>query len=305
MHCKFLSQILAACLGVLLASVPAWAGVTNAPAPVTSAELAQNYLQIQEQIHASQMAIEKSQAAALAAARSNAAALTARLNSLQQTVATQQAAAAKSARQTQQLTLIFAGVFGLIGLGILLLMVYFQWRAFAQLARLASPQPAVIADVHAGVHQLAAPGRAAIETSNTRLLNVVDQLEKRIQELEADQRLLPKLNESNPDDLLAEARRQLDLSQPQAALQALDKFLARHPEHAEALTKRAMALEKLGRTDEALSGYDQAIAADGTLAIAHLQKGGLLNRLRRYDEALDCYENALLAQEKGTAARAV
>ena len=70
------------------------------------------------------------------------------------------------------------------------------------------------------------------------------------------------------------------------------------PGHAEALVKKAVALEKLGRNDEALASCDRAIAADGALAIAHLHKGGLLNRLRRYDEALDCYERALVAQEK-------
>jgi tetratricopeptide (TPR) repeat protein len=90
----------------------------------------------------------------------------------------------------------------------------------------------------------------------------------------------------------------LDGNQPQAALDAAEKFLAAHPANAEALVKRAVALEKLGRNDEALASCDRAIAADGALAIAHLHKGGLLNRLRRYDEALDCYERALVAQEK-------
>ena len=64
------------------------------------------------------------------------------------------------------------------------------------------------------------------------------------------------------------------------------------------MVKRAMALEKLGRDDEALSGYNRAIAVDNTLVIAHLHKGGLLNRLRRYDEALNCYEQALVGQDK-------
>ncbi len=58
-----------------------------------------------------------------------------------------------------------------------------------------------------------------------------------------------------------------------------------------------MALEKLGRDDEALACYNRAIAADNSLVIAHLHKGGLLNRLRRYDEALNCYEQALVGQD--------
>jgi tetratricopeptide (TPR) repeat protein len=81
-------------------------------------------------------------------------------------------------------------------------------------------------------------------------------------------------------------------------LELLEKFLASHPSHAETLVKKAVALEKLGRAEEALASCDRAIAVDGTLAMAHLQKGGLLNRLRRYDEALECFEQARQAQEK-------
>ncbi len=148
------------------------------------------------------------------------------------------------------------------------------------------------------MHQLAAPGRAAVESSNAQLLDVIGQLEKRINELESGQRLLPEIGAAKPADVFGEAQRFLDAAQPQLALDLLENFLAEHPQHAEALAKKAVALEKLGRTDEALACCDRAIAADGTLAIAHLHKGGLLNRLRRYDEALQCYEEALRAQEK-------
>ena len=137
-----------------------------------------------------------------------------------------------------------------------------------------------------------------METSNARLLDVVGQLEKRINELEGGQKLLPDIAAAKNGDPLADIQKFLDGNQPQAALDATDKFLTTHPKHAEALVKKAVVLEKLGRNDEALAVCDHAIAADGTLAIAHLHKGGLLNRLRRYDEALDCYERALVAQEK-------
>ena len=74
--------------------------------------------------------------------------------------------------------------------------------------------------------------------------------------------------------------------------------LAIQPQHAEALVKKAGALEKLDKLDEAVACYDRAIEADNSLAIAYLQKGGLFNRLARYDEALQCYEQALRTQEK-------
>ena len=289
-------KFLTAGAGLLLA-FNVFAEDTNPVSSLTRDDVSNNYLQIQEQIHATQLAIGQSQQAALEAAKSNADVLAARLQSLEQSVAAQRATDAEAARKTQQLTLFLAGAFGLAGLGIMLLMVYFQWRAFTQLAEISSRQHAAVADASA-VHQLAAPGRATVETANARLLDVVGQLEKRIHELESGQKFLPEIAAAKSADPLTETQKFLDANQPQPALAAVENFLAAHPDHAEALVKKAVALEKLGRNDEALASCDRAIAADGTLAIAHLHKGGLLNRLRRYDEALDCYERALVAQEK-------
>ncbi len=283
-------------------AVRIFAADTNPPAAVSRDEMANNYLQIQEQIHATQLALEQNQEAAMESAQSNAAVLAARLQSLEQSVARQRASDADAARKTQQLTLMMAGAFGLAGLGIMLLMVYFQWRAFTQLAQISSRQHAALANAET-VHQLAAPGRATVEASTVQLLNVVGRLEQRINELESGQKLLPEIGSLKPVDLLAEGQKHLDASAPQKALECFDKFLAAHPAHADALVRRAMALEKLGRDDEALNGYNRAIAADGALVIAHLHKGGLLNRLRRYDEALNCYEQALLGQEKKSGAK--
>src|ERR1039457_1962421 len=126
----------------LLLAARIFAADTNQPAAVTRDEMANNYLQIQEQIHATQLAIEQNQEAALESAQSNATVLAARLQSLEQSVARQRAGDADAARKTQQLTLMMAGAFGLAGLGIMLLMVYFQWRAFTQLAQIFSRQHA-------------------------------------------------------------------------------------------------------------------------------------------------------------------
>ncbi|MEI7535377.1 MAG: hypothetical protein WCK57_13500, partial [Verrucomicrobiae bacterium] len=257
-----------------------WAQDTNTAFGPTRDDVSNNYLQIQEQIHATQLSIAESQQVALAAAKSNADALATRLQSLEQSVATQHNADAEAARKTQQLTLLLAGAFGLAGLGIMLLMVYFQWRAFSQIAQISTHNQLALENAGA-VHQLAAPGRATVESSNARLLDVVGQLEKRINELEGSQKLLPDSAATKANDPLAETQKFLDANQPQLALAAVDKFLATKPADAEALVKKAVVLEKLGRNDEALAVCDRAIAADGSLALAHLHKGGLLNRLRR------------------------
>ena len=69
------------------------------------------------------------------------------------------------------------------------------------------------------------------------------------------------------------------------------------PNHPEALVKKAVALERLRKLDEAIACYDQAIAADGSMTVAYLYKGGLFNRMERFGEALECYEKALHTQE--------
>ena len=285
--------------------------------------MANGYLQIQEQLHDTQLAIDNNRREAEAEAATNAAALTARIQSLEQIIADQRASEIEAARKTQQVALFMAGAFGLIGLGIMLLMVYFQWRVFTQLIKITTRQPSGLVPGNnralplvEAASELAAPGRAAVESSSTRLLGVVERLEKRILELEQIAR--PPLAEpgapisakkngtpSNADDreecvanLITEGQSLLGANEPQKALECFDVALQLEPKHPEALVKKAGALEKLGRLDDAIACYDHAIEADNSMTIAYLHKGGLFNRMARYDEALRCYEQALQTQEK-------
>ncbi len=281
---------------LLLAAMPVNAQTNNVGA-ITNDAVANGYLQIQQQLHVTQLAIEANRQLAAEESQKNADALAARLQSLEKTVELQRASDTDAARKTQQLTLLVAGGFGIAGLGILLLMVYFQWRAFSQIAQISAQQHLAIA--HASeVHQLAAPGRATVEVSNARLLDVVSQLEKKIADLESGSRLLAATPGEKTADLLADGQRFLDDDQPQKALEVLNHFLAAQPDHTEALAYKATALELLGRLNEALACCDQALAKTPAFKPALLQKGGLLNKLNRHAEAIDCFEKALLAQEK-------
>lgn len=266
-------------------------------------------LQIQEQLHNTQLAIQENQQVATALARNNSE-LTAHLQSLEQALILQRAGDADEAHKTLKWTLCLMGVIGLAGLSMLLWMVYLQTRAFAKLTEISTQQNTGLA--HAGaIHQFAAPARAVVENSNARLLEVVGQLKERVSELEHSTPALANATKTNgisngnsngngkaKAEVLAEGQKYLDENAPRQALEVFDRYLAGHPDDPEALLKKADALQKIGRTDEALAHYNRVIAADSTLAVAHLQKGGLLNRLRRYDEALNCYEQALQAQEK-------
>jgi len=291
---RFLKIISMVCLAAFFAarsfSAEANSISTNAD------EVANSLVQLQAQLHAAQLQIEQSREENSALAQSNSDVMNTRIAQLEQTIAAQRTTDAETARRTQQLTLYLIGSFGFAGLLILLLMGYFQWRAFSQLAEISAHHAALI-EAGEGVHQLAAPGRATVETSNARLLDVVGRLEKRILELESGGRLLAE-PPAKPDDLIADGQKFLDANEPQKALECFEKLLSAQPQNAEALVKKSSALEKLGRVDEALAFCDRAISADALLVTAYLHKGGLLNKLGRYEESLKCYEQAMLVQDK-------
>jgi tetratricopeptide (TPR) repeat protein len=299
----------------LVSGTPVFAGETNAVASPMPPAMVNGYLQIQEQLHDTQMAIERNRQQAEAEARRNANDMAARIRGLEQTIADQRANEVEATQKTQQLMLILAGAFGTIGLLVILLMAYLQWRTVARLVELSSSQPAGMALGNGHVSPSLLAG-ASVEQSNARLFSMVDQLEKRILELKQVAHAplngthLSAVHETNGAsqgsndrdecvaNLLAEGQSLLVANEPRKALECFDTALGLQPKHADALVKKGGALEKLGQLDEAIACYDRAIEMDGGMTIAYLHKGGLFNRLSRYDEALHCYEQALRTQEK-------
>jgi tetratricopeptide (TPR) repeat protein len=275
------------------------------------------FLQIQEQLHATQLLIESNRLTATAEAERARADLNARLQLLEQTVDAQRASENEATQKAQRLTLVLAGTFGVVGLAAVLFMAYFQWRTVTRLVELSALRPSAPALEDRDASPLlsagevhTAPGRAAVQLANARLFNVVERLEKRILELEHTARvplaetLSPPAgvpngappaagHDRNIARLLAEGQSLLNGHEPEKALECFNQALTLDPKRAEALINRADALEKLGRFEEAIACYDDAIAADNSMTIAYLHKGGLFNRMSRYEEALQCYEHAL------------
>jgi tetratricopeptide (TPR) repeat protein len=262
------------------------------------------YLQIQEQLHDTQLAIERNRQQAEVAAKRNA-----------DDMAAQRASEVETMQKMQQFMLILAGAFGTIGLLVVLLMAYLQWRTVSRLVELSSLRPPEFALGNGRISPSLVTS-ASVEQSNARLFNMVDQLEKRILELKQATRAplnettssavhepngAPKVSNDRDEcvaNLLAEGQSLLVANEPQKALECFDVALGLYPKHADVLVKKGGALEKLGQLDEAVACYDHAIEADGGMTIAYLHKGGLFNRMARYDEALHCYEQALRTQEK-------
>ena len=297
---------------------------------VASNESLRAYLQLQEQLHDTQMAIERNRLEVQAAAAQSAITLSNRLQAIELSLLVQRASELEEAQRTNRLMLTVLGVFAVVGLAAAMLTVYFQSRAVNRMADISTALSASRGLAFPSAAALAIEGHeafsnGAVEQSNSRLMSLVEHLEKRIAELEQTAALpltevAPASNgetESHPElalnpvdeekpvqiaQLLEQGQSLLNADRAEEAIACFDQVLAADPNHAEALVKKGTALEKLRQPQEALEYYDRAIAADGSLTIAYLHKGGLCSRLEKYGEAMECYERALHTQEKKRAA---
>ncbi len=283
------------------------------------------FLQLQEQLHATELAIERNRKAAEESAAETAKAFGARLEEIEEALIRQRAQELEAMQSANRIMLIVAGSFAALGLLAMLFMAYFQWRTINRLAEFSAALPIAQAlgpgtslpALEAGDARVVADGPA--EHSNQRLLGALERLEQRICRLEqtsppslqdgslpdlktANGAPLPNGAEPSPETahltmLLGKGQSLLNLDQAGEALVCFDQVLALDPNHAEALVRKGAALERLRKLDEAIACYDRAIAADTSLTVAYLYKGGLYNRMERFNEALECYEQALRTQE--------
>lgn len=306
---------------------------TGAPVEQNSAsnEALRAFLQVQEQLHATQLAIERNRQEARSAASQDAITLSNTLQAIQQSLVVQRASDLADAQRTNHLLLLFIGLFAMFGFIAALITSYFQWRAVNRLAEISAILPALrgLPDHSAvaalGMREHPVLSNGAVEQSNGRFLALMELLEKRIADLEHAttaplKESLPVTNgqaqvaapaavdakAGNGDgriaSLLESGQSLLNSDRLEEAVACFDEVLATNPNHAEALVKKGSALEKMRQPQEALECYDRAINADETMTIAYLHKGGLCNRLERYGEAMECYERALHTQEKKNAA---
>ena len=297
----------------LFSSTGAFADETNVLPSQANTDANNAFLQIQAQLHETQMSVESNRQQTAAALARNADVLANDIQLVEKNIASE----TESAQKVQQTMLVVAAV-GMFVLVSVVIMVFLQLRTATKLIELAmSTQSSGLNGAHAlpvveTTAALPPSARAALEFSNARLLGVIERLEKRILELEHSTRVplegnsTPVLVTESPaerriGDLVVEGQLFLDTNKPEKALSCFEAALEIDPNLVDALIKKAAALEKLERTDEAIACYDRAIQSEDSATTALLQKGGLLNRLARYEEALQCYERALQTQEKKAA----
>jgi len=278
---------------------------------------------MQDRLLNAELTIEKNREEAAAAAASNTLAMDDRLKALDRALASERAAQLSASEHSNRMILIASGAVAAIGFLALVFGAFMQWAAVNRLAAAAAGLSAIHSQPSLGMGEAQLLPARSVEQSNSRLLSLIDQLERRLRELESSSQRSPATlsesvegngrsheNESAPGAteakagvsgvLLNKSQTLLKLDKPEAALECLDELLAREPGNAHALVKRGAALERLQRFDEAVQCYDAAIAQDDSMTMAYLSKGGVFNRLERYAEALACYEQALKKSDKTT-----
>lgn len=290
-----LPLLLATSLRLSAADTPT--GETN---PTDSVRAA---LQLQEQVHNANLAIERTRQESGEAARRNLELLLERLRGLEQSLNQQREAERAQAQIAQNRLLLVMGSFTLLGCSALLLTAYFQWRAVGRLAEFSLVTQSALATVRSSPSSAPAPTETFHHVQET-----LERIERRLQELEtpADTMEISRdetISASSGhmlmaetldlDTLLSKGTAFLNQDQPEPALILFERMLNQDPRHVEALVKKGEALEGLGRVEGALACYDEAVNVEPKYTLAYLHKGRLLNRLQRHDEALRCYEQAL------------
>src|SRR5262249_27512306 len=113
-----------------------------------------------------------------------------RLEAIEKALSAQRARELDAMQSSNRVMLTVAGTFAAVGFVAMLLMAYFQWRTVHGLAEVSAAMPAgralgqspAVAALGTGEAHLLTVGPAA--QSNLRLLGSLEQLEKRIYELE-------------------------------------------------------------------------------------------------------------------------
>jgi tetratricopeptide (TPR) repeat protein len=339
-------------LGILILSLipgPVWVQgaepETNAAAPALSDTNAQEtlraYLQVQEQLHLTQLAIEQNRKEARELAAQNSEMLAGRLQTIEKALDSQRTSELETMQSSNRVILLVAGSFASVGFLAILLMSFFQWRTVHRLAEISAALPASLSFDTSPNRPALGPADNPLVTispadqSSLRLVGALEQLEKRIHQLEHTSR--PPLNERTASDnggeasssepalngnaikpsepehppdsgkadqsdrvnvLMGRGQSMLSLDDARGAVACFEEVLTLEPNNAEAWVRKGAALERLQQLDRAIECYDRAIAADSALTVAYLHKGGLFNRMERFSEALECYEKALRTQEK-------
>jgi tetratricopeptide (TPR) repeat protein len=328
-------------------------GADNAPTvtptgraeETNSPDMLRAYLQLQEQVHATQLAIERNRQEADEIAARTAEGLNGRLKAIEESLTAQRAGELQAMQGSNRIMLMLAGMFAAIALVAMFVMAFFQWRTVNRLAEI-SVNAASGAFAFAGRPVAAlGPGdshavtvappesSSAPPSTGVGLLNAVERLEKRVNELEHTAH--PPLNEAKEDgnsstnqlktssdanelksnSAPSEEKKVSAADEPNGDASSngispessMNSAVTNGPPATETgringLLGKGQSLLNVDKAEEALACFDEALMLDARNAEALVKKGTALERLRKLEEAIECYDRAIAADSSMTIA---
>lgn len=224
----------------------------------------------------------------------------------------QQAEASASANRT---ILIAAGLFavaGFFGLGFLTMASVRAMGRFTDVAVNATTRKPLAVPVEPPATALAASPpvvSGSVEQASARFQGALEQLERRIKELEHTSHATPA--PSLPDTPSSGATAAHPSGNGPGRIQALSvgtlssttaAASAEPPSHVDLELGKGQALMNLDQIAEALECFDRALSDEPNNTDALLRKGMALERLQDWERALECYERAILLDDSLTVA---
>ena len=309
------------------AAAPVEAPAAQRVAPVVDWEPIVQAMQLMiDQQKLALQSMNQSRAESLATSKRESDAAVERMAKLQEALEAQRTHEAETINRMNRLVVGVAAGFAGTGFVVMILTAWFFMRTMNKVAE-------INANIQSQLLALPQPNQPLVGNGsgnppgNQRLLGALEQLERRIRDLE--QTTAPAGGGSDPGEtahgtlaaeaelvdletepaeaapsvgaLMSKGQTLLNLDDAEQALECFDAVLKKDPRNADALLKKGTALERLRRMQEALDAYDAALDQDNSLTMAYLAKGGICNRMERYAEALECYERALRVQQQGAA----
>ena len=252
----------------------------------------------------------------------NAAAITSSLSLVESTLARMQERQMQSAQNANRTILIVSGAFAALGLVCLLLISLVLMRAISRFSDVAAGAPAqghllgpgqTVAALGAG--DMAASRRGAAEEASSRFQSALEQLQRRIVELEQSAPASVSGNAAPSSSAAPRAVSSRSAEEQVAStvdIQPLlpdDEPAAAAAEDGTAPASRAtvllgkgQALLNLDSAEPALRCFEEALALEPKNAEAFVRKGMALEKLQDWEQALESYDRAIEADQFMTVA---
>jgi tetratricopeptide (TPR) repeat protein len=252
----------------------------------------------------------------------NAAAITSSLSLVETTLARMHERQMQSAQNANRTILIVSGVFAALGLVCLLLISLVLMRAIGRFSEAAASAPAqshllgpgqAVAALGAG--EMAASRRGAAEEASSRFQSALEQLQRRIVELEQSAQatvsgnatpsssLTPRVVSPKPAEEQAVSTVDIQPLLPDDELASASAEDGAGPaSRATVLLGKGQALLNLDSAEPALKCFEEALVLEPNNAEAFVRRGMALEKLQDWEQALESYDRAIESDQSMTVA---